>query len=322
MAPYWTTLLTWSATSAAALKANWDKPSSSQLWDKPSSSQLFPWKLPTYLDKDCSGNATCASLAREMSQSLSTAETRKLSAHEMDSLWNDGFVFLRGVLTNQKRLEKMAENLPASEDFVRRNCFWWTGDVSCAYTVMKKSMNTIPEIRALVNHTIVRSLFEQVAKKKFGSSPPITAPQVFLKTHGDHHELKDLHFGKAPPWSPDATCTVHQDEFPPDPTDTGKTPHELTLWIAMSHSTAPLALFRGSHSTWGSAFGKCANSTENGNHRWCWDLQCTKDNLGESTMWAANVEPGDMILMNKRTIHLGMEQETDRIALTMRYEID
>merc|ERR1719356_372318 len=113
------------------------------------------------------------------------------------------------------------------------------------------------------------------------------------------------------------------DAFPEDVTDNHKEPDALVLWVALSHSKAPFATWRESHRNWGSAWGKCANdSSPTVIHRWCFDLDCTKEILGGSKISAPDVEPGDMILINKRTIHAGLQRETDRVALTLRWVKD
>jgi hypothetical protein len=104
---------------------------------------------PHSLDADCSGNSTCVSVAAKVSQSLSTTTKFKLSDQELDSLWNDGSVLLRGVLTNQKLLEEMGQQISTVNPDLNGG---------------RNLMNINPFIRALINHTNVRSMFEQIAK--------------------------------------------------------------------------------------------------------------------------------------------------------------
>jgi len=267
------------------------------------------------LDADCSGNSTCVSVAAEVSQSLSTTTKFKLSDQELDSLLNDGFVFLRGVLTNQKLLEEMGQQMRTLE---MRNI---------GLSGMHNSMNTNPFVRALVNDTNIRSMIEQIAGHTFGKEDvmPINCPMVFDLQKGQHHNLDELHYGKTSPWGD--PCSFHMDtpgmETYSDfiTPDKRKEPDALVLWIALSHSKAPFALWRESHRNWGSVWGKCANDSTR-IHRWCFDLDCAKEILGGSKIWAPDVEPGDMILFNERTIHAGLQQETDRVALTVRWVRD
>jgi ectoine hydroxylase-related dioxygenase (phytanoyl-CoA dioxygenase family) len=242
-----------------------------------------------------------------VSQSLSTTTKIKLSDQQLDSLLNDGFVHLRGVLTNQKLLEEMGQQIR-------------TLDISKIGMVgMHNSMNTNPFIRALVNDTNIRSVFEQIAKHTFANAPEVNCPMVFQLQGGRHHNLDELHYGKVSPWGDH--CSFHMDAFPTDVTDNHKEPDSLVLWIALSHSKAPMAIWRESHRNWGSAWAKCANDSTT-IHRNCFDLDCAKEILGASKIWAADVEPGDMFLWNKRTLHAGLEQETDRVALTIRWVSD
>jgi hypothetical protein len=261
---------------------------------------------PHSLDADCSGNSTCVSVAAKVSQSLSTTTKFKLSDQELDSLWNDGSVLLRGVLTNQKLLEEMGQQIST---------------VNPALNSGRNLMNINPFFRALINHTNVRSMFEQIAKYTPWNVPvEVNCDAKFFKVHGGpHHNLDELHYGKTSPWGD--ICSFHMDAWPEDVTDNRKEPYSLSLWIALSHSKAPFALWRESHRNWGSVWGKCANDSTR-IHRWCFDLDCAKEILGGSKIWAPDVEPGDMILFNERTIHAGLQQETDRVALTVRWYSD
>jgi hypothetical protein len=242
---------------------------------------------------------------------LSTTTKFKLSDQELDSLWNDGFVFLRGVLTNQKLLKEMGQQIRTLTA------------AKIGLGAMHNSMNTNPFVRALLNDTNVRSIFEQIAKHTFGNENEVNCPMVFQLQGGQHHNLDELHYGKTSPWGD--TCSFHMDtpgwETYPDfiTPDKRKEPDALVLWIALSHSKAPLAAWRESHLNWGPAWAKCANDSTTF-HRFCFDLDCTKEFLDSSKIWAADVEPGDMILWNKRTMHAGLQQETDRVALTFRWE--
>jgi hypothetical protein len=262
---------------------------------------------PYVLDADCSGNSTCVSVAAEVSQSLSTTTKFKLSDQELDSLLNDGFVFLRGVLTNQKLLEEMGQQMRTVT----------VGNIGLSG--MHNSLNTNPFVRALVNDTNIRSMIGQIAGHTFGKEDIINCPMVFDLQKGQHHNLDELHYGKTSPWGD--SCSFHMDAFPTDVTDNRKEPDALVLWIALSHSKTPFATWRESHINWGSAWGKCANDSTT-THRWCFDLDCTREILGGNKIWAADVEPGDMILLNKRTMHAGLQQETDRVALTVRWVRD
>jgi hypothetical protein len=294
---FWTALigLTWSAISVSAIKIS------------DSVKPFVPEVRQPVLDANCTGQSKCIERTAELQQSLSTTETYKLTAHDLDSLQNNGFAFLPGVLTNRKLLEELGKELtPLSYVPIE---------------IMHRSMNYFAGARALVNDTNVRSIFDHFAKQQPGFALParVIAPMVFHKSPGKHHTREELHFGKAAPWNNFDKCDFHTDSYPEDVTDASKDPMWLTLWIALSYTKEPLGIFRESHYKWGSVWGKCANDTSPGvDHRWCYDLQCVKDNLGDDKLWATDVAPGDMILFNARAIHGGIEQEMNRVALTVR----
>jgi hypothetical protein len=301
MTYFWTALigLTWSAMSVSAIKISDSVPPDFDNGGK-----------PPVLDADCTGDSRCIERTAELQQSLSTTETFKLTAHDLDSLQNNGFAFLPGVLTNRKLLEELGKELTFLE--------------GVPVIDRHRSMNHYAGIRALVNDTNVRSIFDHFTKEQPGFEgfvPParVVSPMIFHKSPGKHHTLEELHFGKTAPWGKDYKCEFHTDSFPEDVTDARKSPKWLTLWIALSYTKEPLGIFRESHYKWGSVWGKCANDTSPGvDHRWCYDLQCVKDNLGDDKLWATDVAPGDMILFNARAIHGGIEQEMNRVALTVR----
>lgn len=301
MANLWTALI-WLASSATAIKLLNETANPGDLDDRvgvanynvPDAIANFDTHNP-FLDADCSGNDTCVDMAAEIKQSLSTTELRRMSAEEVDSLVNDGFVFLPRVLTNRKLVESLGRQIAK----------FTTEDT----TVQHHLLNSHPAVRALTDDKNLGSLLDSLKNEESAGRWPWRSPKIFKFEAGSHHNLDDLHFNYKPPWG---NGIFHQDAWNENLESQAKFPANLTLWIAMSHSTEPFAIFRGSHYTWPSFFTKCS-----GYHH-CWDFQCVEDHLGAQKLWSTNVEPGDMILFNAAAIHGGIEQETERTALTIR----
>jgi len=257
------------------------------------------------------GNATgcdrtCLREAAGIRSSLSTLPHRHLAEWERDEFERDGVVVLRSVVTNRALLKQLEEQI------------WRVADANLPIgdPRRQKADSWNAAVRALVHD----DLFVSIAS----SAVPDVAPS-------------NLDYEEAPVWGFHGTSDgrAHRSPYGYHHDD----PHlcsqehkglQVSLWLAVTDGEYPLEFVRGSHQLRKEVMSSaCAlwwlnRRGESPFSHATYQKECAVGLLQNATgnanlAWSTDMKAGDVFVFTGDILHMGVEQPTPRLAITLRY---
>jgi hypothetical protein len=240
---------------------------------------------------------------------------RPLNAKESLQFHQDGFVFVPSLVTNQKLLKQIAEDVWKVQGIA---------DLGPSDRPHARSDDWCGGSRALAHSDLILSMAASASTGFSAANLDLCSAGAWAKTKGGS--------SKGGSWQGSTNFHMyHYDSVHHRPYLNASAYHcqQITVWLVVQGGMRPLELVKGSHKFREElSVSKCAHwyapALTNWNTTYAqFDTACVSDFMEEhgypNAVWSTDMKLGDAIIFTGDVLHSGLIQDEDRIAIAFKY---